>query len=90
MHLTYRWFQCNGQGESERPEEGFRTRLPRPLPPRYSLECPMTVLAPPEPGSYRLQISLIQEWVMRFDCADSNNAFSAIVEVREQLASAGD
>lgn len=90
VHLTYRWFQCNGQGESERPEEGFRTRLPRPLPPRYSLECPMTVLAPPEPGSYRLQISLIQEWVMRFDCADSNNAFSAIVEVRDQLASAGD
>jgi hypothetical protein len=91
VHLTYRWFKRNGQEEVEQPEEGFRTRLPRPLPPRYSLECHMTVLVPPDPGSYRLQISLIQEWVMRFDCADPDNAYSANIEVRQRLAApAGD
>lgn len=90
VHLTYRWFKRDGQSEVEQPEEGFRTRLSRPMPPRYSLECPMTVLAPRAAGSYRLQISLIQEWVMRFDSADLNNACSASVEVREQSASAGD
>lgn len=86
VHVTYRWFKLTGESEVEQPEEGLRTRLPRPLPPRYSMEWPMALLAPTEPGSYRLQISLIQEWIMRFDCADAGNAFSASVEVRQQAA----
>ncbi len=86
VHLTYRWFKRNAQGEVEQPEEGLRTRLPRPLPPRYSLECVMAVLAPAEPGSYRLQVSLIQEWISRFDCADPSNAFSVCVKVRQQAS----
>jgi hypothetical protein len=81
VHLTYSWFRIRDKTETKWADEGLRTRLSRMLPPQDTLECALTVQAPKEAGTYRLQASLLQEWVMRFDEFDSNNAYSAIIKV---------
>jgi hypothetical protein len=81
VHLTYSWFRLQNETETKLADESLRTRLPRVVPPQYTVECALTVQAPKEAGTYRLQASLIQEWIMRFDEVDSNNAYSAIIKV---------
>ncbi len=81
IHLTYSWFRLQDETETKGADENLRTRLPRVVPPQYTLECALTVQAPKEPGTYRLQASLVQEGITRFDAVDSNNAYSAIIKV---------
>ena len=81
VHLTYTWFRVRDKTETKCGDENLRTRLPRVVPPQYTVECALTVQAPKEPGTYRLQASLVQEWITRFDAVDLNNAYSAIIKV---------
>jgi hypothetical protein len=81
VHLTYSWFRLQDETETKGANEDLRTRLPRVVPPQYTVECALTVQAPKEPGTYRLQASLVQEWITRFDAVDSNNAYNAIIKV---------
>ena len=85
VHFTYSWFHILDNIETKSGDENIRTRLPRVVPPQYTLECALTVQAPKEAGTYRLQASLIQEWITRFDAVDPNNAYSAIIEVEDDL-----
>lgn len=82
VHFTYSWFASSQNGEVQLPQEGWRTRLSRPVPPGYSLECDMTVIAPAQAGTYRLHVSLIQEWIARFEDVDPNNSWSAMITVQ--------
>ncbi len=81
VHLTYSWFRLQNETETKLADENLRTRLSRVVPPQYTLECALSVQAPKEAGTYRLQASLIQEWITRFDEVDLNNAYSAIIKV---------
>ena len=85
VHLTYSWFRSQGETESKCADEDPRTRLPRVVPPQYTVECALTVQAPKEAGTYRLQASLVQEGITRFDAVDSSNAYSAMVTVEPQI-----
>jgi hypothetical protein len=81
VHLTYSWFRLQNETETKCGDEDLRTRLPRVVPPQYTVECALTVLAPKETGTYRLQASLVQEGTTRFDAVDLSNAYSAIIKV---------
>jgi len=81
VHLTYSWFRLQNETEIKWGDENLRTRLARVVPPLYRLECALSVQAPKEAGTYRLQATLVQEWITRFDEVDSNNAYSAIIKV---------
>lgn len=84
--LSYRWFS---RDEIEAGcIVGPRTRLPRIVPPYYSLSCSMQIQSPSKPGLYRLQVSLIQEWVGWFDDFDQRNACVGIVEVSPEALDA--
>jgi len=77
--LSYRWFSTD-DGDTE-CIVGQRTRLPRIVPPHYSLSCPMQIQTPTRPGAYRLQVTLVQEWVGWFDDVDASNACVRLIEV---------
>jgi hypothetical protein len=67
-----RWLDASGALS----EEGIHTPLPSDLRPRSTLDLPVHVRAPFQPGTYRLSISLLHEHVRRF-----GNTLEWVVEV---------
>lgn len=63
VHLTYRWL--TEQGETAL-SDGLRTSLGNDLMPGATVALQARLLAPPEPGIYRLQWDLVQEGVTWF------------------------
>jgi len=80
VHVACRWYKLNWDGEKA-AGENIRTRLPADLLPGQIADCELTVFAPREPGSYRVQISLVQENVVRFDDVRGDNAYSSVLSV---------
>jgi hypothetical protein len=66
LELTYRWRTPDGDLVEE---EGGRTPLTARLGPGQAQIQPVLVLAPDEPGAYRLEIEVLQEHVRRFPSA---------------------
>jgi hypothetical protein len=66
VRLGSRWYDESGL---DVPESQLRTALPAPLPPGESDVVPVHVLAPHQPGRYRLEIDLIHERVRWFGVA---------------------
>jgi len=60
--LSYKWFKDGRM----LPIEGERTLLPEALLPGATTSLSARVVAPPEPGSYTLRFSLVQEGVIWF------------------------
>jgi Domain of unknown function (DUF4915) len=81
VHFTYAWFEVTARSEVQVPGEALRTRLPRVVPPHYSLEWEANVLSPKQPGTYRLQVTLVQEFVGTFTQVNPDNAYTATVRV---------
>lgn len=86
VHVTSAWFQVNGNRDERVPGEGLKTRLPRPVPPRHSLRSSAAMKAPSRPGVYRLQITLVQEFVANFSEVAPSNAYTAVVKVQARGA----
>jgi hypothetical protein len=62
VNLSYRWFRAGQM----LPIEGKRTTLPGTVAPGEAVSLAATVVAPDEPGSYVLRVSLVQEGVAWF------------------------
>jgi len=80
VHVACRWYKLNWDGEKA-AGDNIRTRVPADLLPGQIADCELTVFAPREPGSYRVQISLVQENVVRFDDVRADNAYSSVLSV---------
>jgi len=68
--VGYRWLKADREGEVEALDER-RFALPEPLAPGASCTFPMTVAAPSLAGTYRLRMTLVQEWIRWFDADDA-------------------
>ena len=69
VHLSYRWFDANGDIAVA---EGHRTPLPAPLRPGDSVGVDVTVQLPAVAGDYELGLTLVQEhyaWLDEIDPA---------------------
>jgi hypothetical protein len=64
VRLTHTWVRADVAQDGRRRAE--RTDLPRPVMPGGSIDVPLTVRTPAEPGEYWLEIELIQELVVWF------------------------
>ena len=72
VNVSYKWFL-----EAKMlPIEGERTPLPKPIGPKMSLELPVHVVAPSQPGKYELRVTLVQEGVTWF--MTKSNTYLAI------------
>jgi len=85
VHLVHEWLAAGGPGPTDgtpgaRLDGTPRARLPRSLPPGEEVEVPLLLRVPPEPGRYRLRLTLEQAGVGRFDELDHGSA--ADYEVR--------
>jgi hypothetical protein len=79
VHLCYRWFDAADRPVDE--HAWIHTDLPRALEPGAEAAAAMRITAPPEPGTYTLAITLLQEGVAWFDDIDPENGVSGVVEV---------
>jgi glycosyltransferase involved in cell wall biosynthesis len=74
LHLSYHWMSVDGR--EMLLFDGLRTHLSKPLAPGEKRTYPTRVLAPDEPGNYRLRCTLVQEGFRWLDqsqpplCAD--------------------
>lgn len=66
VHLSYHWRR---DGASTEQWDGRRSPLLPPLPPDRSAAYRMTVEAPPQPGRWHLELSLVQEGLLWFEQA---------------------
>lgn len=64
VHLSYHW---QAPDDSWLEFDGERTPLPRDLAPGETVHHYLTLKAPPQPGSARLHLTLVQEGVGWFD-----------------------
>jgi hypothetical protein len=64
IHLSYHWFDADGNVAIF---EGLRTQFVPPLDPGSSGIYELKIAPPPDPGEYRLRITLVQEGVRWFD-----------------------
>lgn len=64
IHLSYHWFDMDGNVTIF---EGLRSQLIPPLDPGSSEIYELKIAPPPDPGEYRLRITLVQEGVRWFD-----------------------
>jgi hypothetical protein len=76
IYLSYHWFYANGQIALF---EGLRTPLIPPIDPGNSATYEFKIAAPPEPGDYRLRITLVQEGIRWFE---ELPGFSATHDIR--------
>jgi hypothetical protein len=83
VRLGSRWFAGDGL---EVATTQMRSALTAELPPGQSDVVPVHVLAPEQPGRYRVEIDLIHEHVRWFDVGVS---FEVLVEPRRQIAVIG-
>jgi acetolactate synthase-1/2/3 large subunit len=65
IQLCYRWFDASGDPVGA--GDWIHTPLPRALPPGESIEAGARVGMPPEPGTYTLALTLLQEGVAWLD-----------------------
>lgn len=66
VNIAYHWMTADGT----KPVvfEGLRTQLPHDIAPGESITLNnVVVLAPPNPGAYRLQMTLVQETIAWFE-----------------------
>ncbi|MEY2511777.1 MAG: hypothetical protein QOE26_2540 [Verrucomicrobiota bacterium] len=75
IHLSYHWFDAAGNIAIS---EGLRTLLIPSLDPRTSATYELKIAPPPDPGEYRLQITLVQEGVRWFDEVSGSAAYQDI------------
>ena len=69
--LSYHWLAATGDGVVV--FEGFRTALPHDIAPGETITLNnVRIVAPPDPGSYRLQITLVQDKVAWFEQQGAN------------------
>lgn len=68
---TYHWFHADG---SLAVWDGLRTKLPADIAKGKSIEVPLSLRAPPEPGRYSLVIDLVQEGALWFADTGSQTA----------------
>jgi hypothetical protein len=62
VHLSYHWLR----GGQVAVWDGLRTQLPHDMFPGDRTRCLVDVHAPPKPGTYQLQVTLVQEGVCWF------------------------
>jgi hypothetical protein len=65
VSVAYHWLAKEGTGRLKEPET--RNPLPHDIGPGESCTVSVRVIAPSKPGSYRLQITLVQELVTWFE-----------------------
>ena len=66
VNIAYHWLPA--QGDKHVVFEGVRTPLPHDIAPGESITLSnVGVLAPPNPGAYRLQMTLVQETIAWFE-----------------------
>lgn len=81
VRLGNHWFEAGGTLVAL--DDG-RADLPRNLEPGGSAEIPLAVTAPANPGSYRLELDLVQEgFPFAWFAQKGSRPLSAMVEVRE-------
>jgi hypothetical protein len=69
VNISYKWFK---DGKLQ-PIEGERTRLPQPkIVPGGILNADIKVVAPPGPGNYNLNVTLVQESVGWFSLSGAD------------------
>jgi acetolactate synthase I/II/III large subunit len=79
VHLSYRW----RRGDSDSAVmEGEPSRLSRALAPGERAEVTLLLVPPPDPGAYRLEITLKQDGVRWFDEVCPANRICADVRIR--------
>ena len=83
IRVSYQWLDLDGTLR----EYGLRTSLPADLPPGDAQVVPVHVLAPPDPGRYRLRLDLVHEHTCWFGCAVEREV---TVEPRSRVALVGD
>lgn len=67
LHISYHWTSPSGHSLDW---DGYRTSLPRDLPPREAMVIAVRIKAPAAPGDYLLQLDLVHEgvgWLSEFD-----------------------
>jgi acetolactate synthase-1/2/3 large subunit len=79
VYLSYRWLRL--EGSDTVVTEGEPSRLPRALAPTDCAEVTLLLVPPAEPGDYRLELTLEQEGVRRFDEVSQRNGLSGQVRV---------
>ncbi|MEK7216967.1 MAG: hypothetical protein AAB289_15380, partial [Chloroflexota bacterium] len=83
ISLGFRWLNAAGQPAPGAPEG--RTKLSLPVAPGESAIFSMVAQPPPEPGSYRLQVDMVQEYVMWFhQAAAANRTLEFPIRVTDQ------
>jgi hypothetical protein len=66
--VSYHWFPAEGQGDRPIMWEGKRSALPKDVGPGETVTVEqVTVAAPPNPGAYRLSLTLLNELIGWFD-----------------------
>jgi len=75
IHLSYHWFDLRG---NITVFEGVRTPLVPSIEPGGSQTYELKIAAPPEPGEYRLRVTLVQESFAWFDELPNACAFADI------------
>ena len=63
VRLSYRWVADNGQAL---PQDSVRGELTAPVPPGSTANYTMQIMAPKAPGSYKLELDLVEELVTFF------------------------
>jgi hypothetical protein len=70
VNLSYHWYRVEADGQRRQVDawDGLRTPLPHDIAPGQTLTADdVCVLAPSEPGSYVLQLTLVHENVTWFE-----------------------
>jgi len=67
--VGYRWLRETDGAEVEALDER-RHALPEPIAPGATLRLTIPLTAPSAPGTYRLRMTLVQEWLRWFDADD--------------------
>lgn len=90
LHLSYRWLAPDS--DTPFPLEGVRTALRPTLLPGSRGAYAMHIIAPKDPGRYRLRLTLVQESVMWLDTLPQARAARAdvVLTVRGTPSGAGD
>jgi hypothetical protein len=75
IKLSYRWFQHN----QALPITAIPTNLPKPLPINHQTPLTATIKTPPQPGNYRLVVSMREE---QHDWFDRLGAKSLVIPIQ--------
>jgi len=78
VHISYHWVDNTGNYEVF---EGIRTPITMPLKPSETRSFTVKIIAPEKSGTYRLQITLVQEFIFWFEQVLKNLPLSIEVTV---------